>query len=212
MVSVGTCTTCKAMLAKPAMAKHLESCPKRRDASGGTTRIIQLLVEGRYGPEYWTYLDAPATATLEDLDRVLRALWLECCGHLSAFTIERTSYALAPLDADEGMDVALGELLRPRMKFYYEYDFGTTTELALKVVSAREEKRRAKSIQIRARNEPPPIGCSSCGNAAVQVCADCLFQGKGWLCRACAKKHTCGEERLLPVVNSPRVGMCGYTG
>jgi hypothetical protein len=28
----------------------------------------------------------------------------------------------------------------------------------------------------------------------------------------CAGGHECGEEMLLPVVNSPRVAMCGYTG
>lgn len=26
------------------------------------------------------------------------------------------------------------------------------------------------------------------------------------------KTHECGEDMLLPVVNSPRVGMCDYTG
>jgi len=34
----------------------------------------------------------------------------------------------------------------------------------------------------------------------------------GWLCDECAPKHKCGEDMLLPVVNSPRVGKCGYTG
>jgi hypothetical protein len=27
-----------------------------------------------------------------------------------------------------------------------------------------------------------------------------------------SEEHECGEEALLPVVNSPRMGMCGYTG
>jgi len=30
--------------------------------------------------------------------------------------------------------------------------------------------------------------------------------------RAYEKDHERGEKMLLPVVNSPRVGMCGYTG
>ena len=37
-------------------------------------------------------------------------------------------------------------------------------------------------------------------------------EGEGWVCDECAPKHKCGEDMLLPVVNSPRVGMCGYTG
>ena len=44
------------------------------------------------------------------------------------------------------------------------------------------------------------------------VCTECVFDDGGWLCETCAVKHECGEEMLLPVVNSPRVGMCGYTG
>ena len=43
-------------------------------------------------------------------------------------------------------------------------------------------------------------------------CAQCIYEGGGWLCEACAKSHECGEEMLLPVVNSPRVGTWGYTG
>ena len=33
-----------------------------------------------------------------------------------------------------------------------------------------------------------------------------------FLCEVHTEKHDCGEEALLPVVNSPRMGMCGYTG
>jgi hypothetical protein len=33
----------------------------------------------------------------------------------------------------------------------------------------------------------------------------------GWLCDAHAEKHK-HQDMFLPVVNSPRVGQCGYTG
>jgi len=32
------------------------------------------------------------------------------------------------------------------------------------------------------------------------------------LCDECAKQHACGMDMLLDVVDSPRVGECGYTG
>ena len=41
---------------------------------------------------------------------------------------------------------------------------------------------------------------------------NCIEEGAGLLCSHCAKKHECGEDVQLPVVNSPRMGMCGYTG
>ena len=37
-------------------------------------------------------------------------------------------------------------------------------------------------------------------------------EGGRWLCEDCAKTHECGEEMLLPVCNSPRLGVCGYCG
>jgi hypothetical protein len=175
------------------------------------TKVFHLVVEGRYLPEYWMHLEVPTNATLEDLDGFLRDIWLECCGHLSAFTIEGETYISRPVEvADQDMDVALSKVLSPGMKFYHEYDFGTTTELTLRVVSEREGE--IGDIQLLARNEPPSIKCELCGKIATQVCSECIWSGEGWLCEGCAPEHECGEEMLLPVVNSPRVGMCGYTG
>lgn len=45
-----------------------------------------------------------------------------------------------------------------------------------------------------------------------QVCSICIYEGKGWVCDECAPEHECEEEMFLPVVNSPRVGMCAYYG
>ena len=221
-VSQGTCGFCNATFDKSAMSKHLASC-KQRNVESETlpakrkpqkTKILHLVVEGRYSPEYWMHLSAPANATLEDLDRFLRNIWLECCGHLSAFIIGGTTYSRSPMGEHEGknMYVALRKVLVARMKFYYEYDFGTSTDLTLKVVSEREGGTKGESIQLLARNEATSIKCMECGEAASQVCSQCVYSGEGWLCDKCADKHACGEEMFLPVVNSPRVGMCAYTG
>jgi predicted RNA-binding Zn-ribbon protein involved in translation (DUF1610 family) len=112
----------------------------------------------------------------------------------------------------KSMQAPLGSVLRPRLKFQHEYDFGTTTNLTLKVVSEYEGQAKGKSVQILARNDPPPYVCENCGQPATQVCVDCLWQGEGFVCDECAPDHACGEEMMLPVVNSPRMGMCGYTG
>ena len=175
--------------------------------------VFHLLIEGRGQPQYWLHVEAAATATLLDLDRFLRDIWVECCGHLSAFTIGQTSFSVSPDEEfdDESMDVALGQVLGPGLKFRYEYDFGSTTELILNVLSVREGVVGDEAVQLLAENDPPLITCQ-CGKPAVRVCAQCMWEGAGWLCRDCADKHACGEEMLLPVVNSPRVGMCAYTG
>lgn len=213
--SEGKCGFCKNTFSKGGMTKHLASCEQRRagsETSSGKqkmqkTKLFHLVVTGHDSPEYWMHLEAPAEAALKDLDRFLRNIWLECCGHLSAFTIEGQTY-----DEDGGMDVTLGKILSPGMKFYHEYDFGSTTELVLKVVSERDGQVSDESILLMSRNDPLLIMCASCGKPAKQVCIECHWDGEGWLCSKCAKKHECGEDMLLPVVNSPRVGVCGYTG
>jgi hypothetical protein len=88
----------------------------------------------------------------------------------------------------------------------------TTTELALKVIGEREGQARGAVVQIMARNDPPVWPCEVCGEPAVKVCPMCQYEGKGWVCKKHARQHECGEEMLLPVVNSPRTGECAYTG
>jgi predicted RNA-binding Zn-ribbon protein involved in translation (DUF1610 family) len=114
---------------------------------------------------------------------------------------------------DRSMDVVLSRVLHVGDSFQHEYDFGSTTYLTLKTASERMGPARGKSIEILAQNEPPSIPCDQCGNAAAtRICSECSWSGEGWLCDQCSKKHGCGRDMLLPVVNSPRVGVCGYTG
>ncbi len=224
--SKGVCTFCHRELSKSAMTRHLETCEQRAstEAKAGDRwnvqkiRTFHLVVEGRDLPMYWMHLDVTASTTLATLDRFLRATWLECCGHLSAFEIGGVRYAVsAGVDDDwdmgeKSMRVRLDKVLSPGQTCSYEYDYGTTTELKLKVISEREVEARGKAIQVLARNTPPVILCEECGKPATNICSQCIFDEKGWLCDDCAQEHECGEEMLLPVVNSPRAGMCAYTG
>jgi len=209
------------------MSRHLETCQQRAAAeakAGGRqktqkTSKFHLVVEGRDLPQYWMHLEVPASATLTTLDQFLRNTWLECCGHLSAFEIGGVRYAIdagmfeEPFDmGDKSMRVRLEKVFSPGQVSTYEYDFGTTTELKLKVISEREAETRGKTVQVLARNNPPEILCEVCGKPATSVCSQCIFDDRGWVCDTCAENHECGEDMLLPVVNSPRVGMCAYTG
>jgi hypothetical protein len=218
-ISNGKCSLCGGVFGKAAMTAHLKSCRRKQAAAerpeqgSRKTPAFHLVVEGRYLPEYWMHLAVSAKATLDTLDRFLRDTWLECCGHMSEFEIDGTRYSVEPMDRDDKtMDVKLTDVLAPGMKFDHVYDFGSTTHLRLKVVSEDQSDLAGKKVRILARNEPPVIPCERCGQPAVQVCTQCIYSGKGWLCEKCAAKHECGDEMFLPVVNSPRVGVCGYTG
>jgi hypothetical protein len=58
------------------------------DAGTRTQETIwHLRIQGAYAKEYWLDLELVGSASLEQLDKYLRAIWLECCGHLSKFTI-----------------------------------------------------------------------------------------------------------------------------
>lgn len=201
------------------MSRHLASCPQRASNTDAgsqkqkTTTMFHLVVDGRDNPQYWMHLNVSAKTTLATLDHFIRQIWVECCGHLSNFEIDGTTYASHPDSefGDKSMRIQVGKILSPGEQFSYEYDYGTTTELRFKVVSAEKEVVQEKSIQILARNEPPAISCNGCGKSAEYVCCECVYEEGGWLCDACAETHKCGEDMLLPVVNSPRVGMCGFT-
>jgi len=100
------------------------------------------------------------------------------------------------------------------MELLHEYDFGNTTELLVKVLGEYEgPMEKNEPVQIISRNEAHEIPCDECGKApAVQICTECRWDEEVWLCQACAEDHECGEDMQLPVVNSPRVGVCGYAG
>jgi hypothetical protein len=150
----------------------------------------------------------------------LRVVWLECCGHLSAFDINRCRYTVdyeledsfAFLrDPDERtMKVKLGEILSPSLVFSHEYDFGSTTYLELKVVGEREGRIGREPLRLLARNDAPSWECSVCGAVAAQIDTEAMWEeGNPFYC----ERHAEGEEwAFLPVVNSPRMGVCRYTG
>jgi len=218
--SIGTCNFCHGTFSKGTMTRHLSACKQRQavlqaQAARGKGRQVTLfhLVADGYGP-YWLHLEVRADATLATLDAFLRGIWLECCGHMSQFSIDDEDYVSSgarELGA-RSMNVTLEKVFYPGMTCDYEYDFDTTTELKLRVVTERVGERQREAIQVLARNDAPVFPCDACGKEATQVCTQCIYDGQGWLCDACVAEHACGEDMLPPVVNSPRVGMCGYEG
>jgi hypothetical protein len=203
------------------MSRHLQACPARKAAIVAEesvpalkTRLFHLAVQGTYASDYWLHLEMPGNATLSDLDQFLRDIWLECCGHLSMFQIQGQNFMVQVLDTwwgmeDRDMNVELSVVLAPGLKFSYEYDFGSSTDLTLRVVSEREGlPKEDDPVEILARNKPPDYRCERCGKPADYID---VFEDYTLLCEACDETEGYGEG-LMPVVNSPRMGVCGYTG
>jgi hypothetical protein len=192
------------------MAKHSKRCVEKSaaplSASDASAKGNIFLLEITSGKDFWLFIEINDSSTLEDIDLFLRDTWLECCGHMSQFTLSGEDYP-----SNGGMAKKLRALFRVGTVFDYEYDFGTTTELHGKVISVRQGKLK-ETVRLVARNYlPDDLLCTTCQKKPDVICSVCYE----FYCKKCKKKHgiQCeGEDMLLPVVNSPRMGVCGYTG
>ena len=115
--------------------------------------------------------------------------------------------------------------------FIYDYDFGSTTTLKITVMDTGFFRpRQRNAVRLLARNEDYVFECRDCGQPADYVNAECFdYLENPFICEACAEKQRQraenGEDEdepddeqrydpdmLLPIVNSPRMGVCGYEG
>jgi len=337
----GICKFCRGEFDKAKMSQHLKHCKERARMEAETanspegkqfirTKLFHIVLEGKYDPQYWMHIEVPAEAQLMLLDDFIRAAWVECCDHLSAFQIGEFYYESEPpsfdfssikilgpgetasmevegttsedaeddkedledAEDDEDYDkfdveeidpllletipadivtrlrtiqsrneaskylreemkvkipapndkdresirqyfqrhdrhralkllvemiedhslyAELGEALSVGQKFSYTYDFGSSTNLNLRIVSEREGLVNPKdAISLLARNLAPEFKCSVCDAPATLIFGGSWGDGNTY-CKKHAKKYE-GEGLLLPVVNSPRVGVCGYDG
>jgi hypothetical protein len=223
--SYGICTLCGKRTTKAGMSRHLTSCLAEHEPSQGkTARLLRLRIEDAYSPIFWMDVEMKDTATLEDLDDFLRGEWLECCGHLSDFDIEGDRYMVSSYGmgtfgsftdpSERSMNIELGEILSKGTRFGHTYDFGTSTELKLRVVDERQGRSGSETVHLLSQNEAPVWDCEVCGEEASWVCTFCMYERENpFYCELHSEDHDCeAPEMILPVANSPRMGMCAYTG
>jgi len=212
----GACVWCGRQLTGSGMTHHLRSCAKRYDAIDLTLKdskrgqyVYHLKTQDAYTGNYWLHLEMNGNSTLSNLDDYLRAIWLECCGHLSEFTLDGMRQAV-------NMRTKAKNILKPGMTLRHIYDFGTSSETLIEVVGERfGQPLTPHPIFLMARNDPPEIFCDKCDHPAtvlvpewVEIAGDLNV-----LCEKHARQILKGlDEETLPIVNSPRTGMCGYTG
>ena len=113
------------------------------------------------------------------------------------------------------MRYSISNVLEEGMVFSHEYDYGTTTTLRLDVKAAGVPPLiKEKGIVLLAMHDDAKFVCDECGGEATQVCGMCsIYEDGSLLCDGCMDKHACnkdGEGYGMAVVQSPRVGMCGY--
>lgn len=215
--SKGACAYCGREMTRGGLARHLAACEKRGEAvaaadakPGEAGTLVHLLVRDAGTGDYWLHLEVDGKTTLKQVDGYLRAIWLECCGHLSRFSAGGWG------STELGMARKVGDVLRPGVELMHVYDFGTESVTLLKAVAVRRGKRTTRHpVALMARNAPPDYACQECDATATRLCMECMYEhgAAGMLCDAHAAAHphdAYGEPTA--VVNSPRMGMCGYEG
>lgn len=222
------------------LQKHLAD--KTKNNKAGKSFLIKIEANSSWkSSPYFLSLWIDGEATIGDIDDFLRGIWLECCGHMSSFTNPKNKPKRGMWDLFEAenllakdktkeyenmMEDSNGEIPKSRkvkaaltknMKIDYEYDFGSTTSIQLTVIEEYPVKAD-QAIVLLSRNEPPEILCETCGKEpATQICTVCMGYEKSAFCKKCAKQHakTCSDfadYAAMPVVNSPRMGVCAYEG
>lgn len=207
----GICNKCKEIVSTRSAKTHITKCFDQ--ATENTPDAFLVKVQWPHkNPIYWLYLSVPFKSKLGNLDLFLREIWLDCCSHLSQFTINHKRYSsdfepsLFPMFEEFSMSIWTEKVLIPGLKFTHEYDFGSTTELLLEVVGLIKALT-SKEIKVIIRNQEPEFKCISCDKKAEMIDSqgDCF-------CKSCIEEEDGDELYLLPLVNSPRTGVCGYAG
>ena len=213
----GKCAFCEVEFAKSGMGKHLDACVEfnniiRASNEDGKAKqtLCRLAVQGAHDKNYWLYLEINEEVKLQALDRYLRAIWLECCGHMSAFR-HKGDY-----QSKIGMATVCSRVFASVQTIDYEYDFGSTTHLAIFCLGERVGHPLTKHpIALLARNDPPEALCEECGAEADILYHDwdSYDSAPEYYCNACLEeKGSNAEEMSFEIVNSPRMGVCGYSG
>ena len=138
----GNCEFCGRKMTSGGLARHLKSCDDRDKAvtyanennkKAREQRLYHLYVKNSYNSDFWLHLELNGNALLDDLDDYLRSIWLECCGHMSNFTVGNDPWGRNEIS----MNQKVYQTLKEDMEVTHVYDFGSSTVTSIKVVNTR---------------------------------------------------------------------------
>jgi hypothetical protein len=176
---------------------HIPSCiiEKNINKSGFLIEFISSSYITR--KQYYMYVIFGTTSTFNDIDKLLRE-WLKCCDHLS---IIENDIQPRYLDNRVNYESPISQY-RENIKFRYEFDMCSTTIVYFKILKKLNGYDNNNNIDIIYKNKEYNVKCK-CNEKAKKVlqqeliCDKCLIEFDDDLLDLC-----------LPIVNSPRIGIC----
>ena len=195
----GICSICGKTLSGNRIRRHLLQCIRatygltvvertRGRGRNSSPDTLHISVRAQESP-HWIELGVRSDATLHELDRFLKSVWLECCGHLSHFEIGGVahstmvpmpgeSFPFEPMDEYEAqwrhMAITVREAILPYTGFEHQFDYGHPTDLVLEHVAVYEglaqtlspsQPWNGQKTVVLARNHPLH-SCLHCGRPA----------------------------------------------
>ena len=135
----GKCSKCEKMYGVAQAGAHLLECALQSSTPSESMNegyLLRIFCPGQPST-YWIFATTPLNASLALLDAFLRGIWLECCGHLSEFTIGGRRYISHTESGrpSQSMINQVGQLLSPGSTCEYVYDLGSSTDLEIQVVA-----------------------------------------------------------------------------
>jgi hypothetical protein len=204
--SEGKCIYCGETFSQKEITKHLITHLKKIEKEKTAESKPAYLLDISDG-KYFLQVLVNGTASFKTLDTFLRKIWLECCGHMSNFSHKHFKIS---------MNHKFEDVLSPNLKFRYIYDYGSTTELDNQM-KGRFVVPVNNNVMLLSRNEPLNIMCLNCKAKTATVCCVVHIYDGGFYCDDCAIIHEneCPDFEdyaRTSIINSPRVGVCGYEG
>ncbi len=205
LTSEGKCIFCNQLFSQKTLTKHLAthlSKKEKEDADKKPDTFCHIEVEDGV---MFLHLLVKGSVSIKKIDTFLKDIWLDCCGHMSNFGHK---------DFKIAMSHKVEDVFESRVKIFHNYDYGNTTQVFLKGIK-NYKLNLTENIILLSRNEPLKLICAKCGKRPAQdICITCDWD---FYCQECSLKHEkeCSDFNdyaKMPVVNSPRMGVCGYTG
>lgn len=225
ITSEGKCIYCGKMYKGTGILRHVKTHLNKLETDYKGKKGKSYLLKVKADVMFLILLVDENQSILE-IDDFLRKIWLECCGHLSSFHDPKKDIYYPELKDDfffgdkeveeeDENEYIVKDIFHKGLKLEYDYDFGSTTRLFIDIAEEYSIPEK-KGIKLISRNEPLKIMCAKCQKKpAIEMCT-VHWGDNNFFCEDCGEIHKeeCEdfEDYAMPVVNSPRMGVCAYTG